>query len=203
MTDESKTPSSGLVGLLRNLEGFVERLEEATEEKGGVHRRVSFGDEEDLRGEVEFRVRTAFGGGASARSRRPRTGDAGAADAGAAEPAAEEPREPVVDVRDEGDRVCIVAEMPGVAADEVDLDVGEAAVHLGARGARRYRAEVALPRPVDADRASLSVANGIVEVAVPYADAPNDQAPNDQAPNDQAPNDQAPNDQAPNDQAPA
>jgi HSP20 family protein len=174
----SEDPSSGISGMLRNLETIVERLGEIAEKGGEVSRKVSVGDDNDLHGVFEFRMRTGIGGsergpeaGAARGSREPAAGEPAAGER-ASEPEetveVSDAREPVVDVYDEGDHARVVAEMPGVAIGDVRVDIQGDVLEIGSTGSRAYHTEVLLPRPAEADRASLRAANGIVELTVPF-----------------------------------
>ena len=77
----------------------------------------------------------------------------------------QEVREPPVDIIEESNRILVIAEMPGVTADDIALqlhgDVMEIEAH---RGAKRYRKEVLLPKPASQDKTSISCNNGIVQI---------------------------------------
>jgi len=80
----------------------------------------------------------------------------------------QEVREPAVDVMEEGDHVLIVAEMPGVDADDVTLEVHDDVLTLAATaGDRKYRKEVLLPKKCPRERMTLSCNNGIVNIRCP------------------------------------
>lgn len=76
-----------------------------------------------------------------------------------------EVREPLVDVIEEDDHVSIVAEMPGVAVDDVTVTVEDDVLVLEAsKGDKRYRKEVVLPRGFDAAEPEVTANNGVVEI---------------------------------------
>jgi HSP20 family protein len=78
----------------------------------------------------------------------------------------------VVDVHDDGGQVRVVAEMPGVGAEDLDLTVEADKLVLSAdTERRRYWRAVSLPRLVVGEEAVVSVDEGLVEIAVPVADA--------------------------------
>lgn len=80
----------------------------------------------------------------------------------------QEIREPAVDVMEEGDHVLIVAEMPGVGADDVKLEVHDDVLTLAATaGDKKYRKEVLLPKNCPRERMTLSCNNGIVKIRCP------------------------------------
>ncbi len=80
-------------------------------------------------------------------------------------PVVDEVREPVVDIFEEDDHVLIVAEMPGVTAADVKLEVKDDLLTIVAsRGRAKYRKEVLLPGSFPRSRISCAANNGIVEV---------------------------------------
>jgi HSP20 family protein len=80
----------------------------------------------------------------------------------------QEVREPAVDVMEESDHVLIVAEMPGVGTDDVQLEVHDDVLTLAATaGDKKYRKEVMLPKNCPRERMTLSCNNGIVRIRCP------------------------------------
>jgi HSP20 family protein len=85
-------------------------------------------------------------------------------------PVVESVREPMVDQFDEGEHLLVVAELPGVDANDIHFEVKEDILTLSAtRGDRKYRKEVLLSAPVQAQGASSSYRNGIFELKLPKA----------------------------------
>ena len=76
-----------------------------------------------------------------------------------------EVREPLVDVFDEGDRLVVIAELPGVEAEDIHIEVKGDILELTAETKdRKYSKEILLPSPVDADAIESSCRNGILEI---------------------------------------
>ncbi|MHB1532746.1 gas vesicle protein GvpH [Acidithiobacillus sp.] len=74
-------------------------------------------------------------------------------------------REPMVDVFDEPDHLLIVAEVPGIMQEDVQLELHEDILILAAeKGDNKYRREVLLPASFSPDKMSFSCRNGILEV---------------------------------------
>jgi HSP20 family protein len=94
-------------------------------------------------------------------------GDARAAPAGRGAAA----RAPIVDVFDEGPDIRIVAELPGVAAEDVLCALEGNTLRIEATGAHAYLKTVALPRAVDTASLRWACRNGILEVHVRGAGA--------------------------------
>ena len=76
-------------------------------------------------------------------------------------------RKPLVDVFD-GDRtVQIVAEMPGIEKEDVELNVeGRELVIKASHGDRKYHEFVELPADVDVDSAKASYKNGVLDITI-------------------------------------
>jgi HSP20 family protein len=73
--------------------------------------------------------------------------------------------EPPVDIFEESDHVLVVAEMPGVGADDVHVELKEDILTIAAeRGSKRYRKEVLLPSAFAAEAMTRTCRNGIVEI---------------------------------------
>ncbi|MBI4339628.1 MAG: Hsp20 family protein [Chloroflexi bacterium] len=82
-----------------------------------------------------------------------------------------ETREPLVDVLDEGDRILVVAEMPGIEEEDVQVKAeGDILEIAASSGQRRYHKEVLLPSPVDPEKVTTSYRNGILEVRLTKAE---------------------------------
>lgn len=82
------------------------------------------------------------------------------------------PRTALVDVFDEADCVVVTAELPGVAADDIALELDGAVLKIRAGGVRRFEADAALPTDVVADQTpDLRLSNGVLEVRLAKAAA--------------------------------
>lgn len=76
----------------------------------------------------------------------------------------EEIREPMIDLYEEDDHVLVLAEMPGVAATDVKVEINDDILELKATtGERKYRKEILLPFPCQA-AAKVKSNNGIIEI---------------------------------------
>ncbi len=76
-----------------------------------------------------------------------------------------EVREPMVDVFEEDDYTLIVAEMPGVSAEDVQLDIKDDLLAISAeRGDKKYRKEVLLPESYPREKMQVSCNNGVLEI---------------------------------------
>jgi HSP20 family protein len=85
-------------------------------------------------------------------------------------PVVEEAREPMVDLFDEDDHLLLIAELPGVDANDIHFEVKDDVLSLSAtRGDRKYRKEVLLSSAVRAQAATSSYRNGVFEIKLPKA----------------------------------
>ena len=74
-------------------------------------------------------------------------------------------RKPLVDVFETEDSVHIVAEMPGIEKEDIQLDATDSTVELKAtHGERKYSEYIELPVKVDPDSAKATYKNGVLEV---------------------------------------
>jgi len=82
-------------------------------------------------------------------------------------PAVEEVREPIVDVFDEEDHLRVIAELPGVAEGEIELEVAGDILSLTATSKdRKYAKEILLPSGVKAESLRTSFKNGVLEITL-------------------------------------
>ncbi len=149
----------GIGGLLDLVSKMAEDGKEAYARSGAVE-----GLEGKLKGVYGFSIRTGLGG-------KPiieQFGNIRATEAGAE---VTETREPLVDVLDEGDRLVVVAELPGV--DERDIQVtvhGDILEVAAATSNRKYHREVLLPSAVDPTSLERSYRNGVLEIRLVKAE---------------------------------
>lgn len=152
----------GLGGILRGLGGLVDKLAELTEAGGELSRSGAIRDSgKAVRGIYGFTVKVGLGReGVTVEpfGNIRREGPAG-------QPVVQEVREPAIDVFEESDHVLIVAEMPGIAAEDVGLEVeGDLLTIAAVRGEKKYRKEVLLPESFPREKMRVSCTNGVVEV---------------------------------------
>lgn len=165
----SRDPSAagGLNEVLGGVRSLVDALQSALDDEQTVERTVHFGTSEgEVDGVVGVRIQTGVGGRTvsvreSVEPIRPTAADD-----------AEAVRRPVVDVYDEEDQVRVVAEMPGVGAEDLALTVEADKLVLSAETDRRsYWRAVSLPRPVVGEAATVEADEGLVELVFPAVDA--------------------------------
>lgn len=80
-------------------------------------------------------------------------------------PKISEEREPLVDIFESGNILTVVAELPGVEKDKIELKVKDNKLIIKAsNGERKYYKEIELPKPVKKDSAKAQYKNGVLEV---------------------------------------
>ncbi|MEM9726216.1 MAG: Hsp20/alpha crystallin family protein [Pseudomonadota bacterium] len=82
------------------------------------------------------------------------------------------PRAAHIEAFDEADLVIVTAELPGVAADDISIELDGRALRLTASGAkgRRFEAEAELPADValdDTAKPDMRLSNGVLEIRLP------------------------------------
>jgi HSP20 family protein len=77
----------------------------------------------------------------------------------------QEVREPMVDLFDEADHLLIVAEMPGIGLEDIELDLKDDVLIISARkGDKKYHKEVLLPQAFTKQKMEVACNNGMVEI---------------------------------------
>ena len=81
------------------------------------------------------------------------------------DPRIKEQREPLVDVLDEEEGVAVVAELPGVEKEDINLQASEGRLTISVDNPqRKYHKELLLPEEVDHKLVKTSYKNGVLEV---------------------------------------
>lgn len=159
-----KKTQSGLEGFFGGLSDLVDKLADLADKGEKLSRSREFEwqkDGKNFKGICGFSIRTVLGGEELkvepfGNIRR---------DEQSGEPVVQEVREPMADVFEDEDRVLVVAEMPGITADDVHLEVHDDVLTIEAqRGDKKYRKEVLLPRSYPRDKMTVTCNNGIVEI---------------------------------------
>ncbi len=148
----------GLGGIFKGIGGLFDLVSRMVEE-GRTEEALS-GEKEILGGKGKavygFSVRVGLGG-------KPIIEQFGNIRDTAAGPQVAETREPLVDVLDEGERLRVIAELPGVEEKDVHLELKEDILELTAeKGDRKYHKELLLPSWASLVRSSYR--NGVLEI---------------------------------------
>ncbi len=161
-----KTHDSG-GGFLSGLAEVIDKLSELAETGRTLSRsgELTSNSGQELKGVYGFNVRVGLGG------EEPKVEPFGniKLDRNAREGVVvQEVREPAVDVMEEADHLLIVAEMPGVGAADLKLEVHDDVLTIAAdAGDKKYRKEILLPKSCPRERMTLSCNNGIVRIRCP------------------------------------
>ena len=76
-------------------------------------------------------------------------------------------REPLVDVIDEPDRIKVIAELPGVDKEEINLTATEHSLTIDVNNPdRKYHKELEFPVDVDESTATSTYRNGVLETVI-------------------------------------
>ena len=164
--DKSKPPEggveAGLGGILRGLGSLVEKLGELAETGREFSKTGEIqGPGKEIKGIYGFTVKVGIGGeGVKVEPfgniRR---------DEESGRSVVQEVREPAVDVFEERDHTLVVAEMPGIGAEDVRLEVKDDLLTITAgKGEKKYKKEVLLPGSFPAEKMQVSCANGVLEI---------------------------------------
>jgi HSP20 family protein len=150
-----KLSFGGLFKGLGNLIDLAAKLREEGVEKSGEIRGLPGG----ARGVYGFNIRTLAG--------KPVIESFGNIRETARGPVVEEVREPMVDVFDENDHILVIAELPGVAENEIKIDVAGDILNLTASDKdRKYAKEILLPGKIMPESLKTSYNNGILEITL-------------------------------------
>jgi HSP20 family protein len=163
-TDKTVKTAFNLGGLLGGLGGFIEKLGELADAGEELSRSGEFQDASGkIRGIYGINVKTALGESGQTELKVEPFGNVrrGSADL----PKGEDIREPLVDIHEEDDHVLVLVELPGVAKENVTLEVVDNQLKLSAtRSKTTYRKEVDLPESCSADKMKWECSNGILQV---------------------------------------
>lgn len=151
----------GLGGIFKGMGDFFELISGMVEQgESEVSRTGEFavkGLGDRAKGVYGFTIRTGLGG----TPRVERFGNIRSTEEG---PVVDEVREPMVDIFDEGESILVVAELPGVAEEEITAEVRDDVLSLETKGDRKYAKEVLLPHRVDAATMTKAHKNGVLEL---------------------------------------
>jgi len=153
---------AGLGGILKGLGDLVEKLGDLSKTGEQLSRTGEIqGPGKEVKGIYGFTVKVGLG------DDRPRVEPFGniRQDRESGRTVVQEVREPVVDVFEEEDHILVVAEMPGITREDVQITVEDDVLTISAeRGDKKYRKEVLLPASVAREKMQVTCNNGVVEI---------------------------------------
>jgi HSP20 family protein len=149
-------------GLVKGLPDLIEKLGELAEtgremRREGTLSQGTLSQDDKLKGVYGFRMKVGLGGdavdiepfGNVKLDRKSRHA------------VVHEVREPLFDVIEEKDRILVIAEMPGITAEDISVSVnGDVMKVEAARRDRKYHKEILLPKPVVHSAIKLSATTG-------------------------------------------
>jgi HSP20 family protein len=150
-------------GVFKGLADLIERLGELAE-KGEELKKSGEFQQKDLKGVYGFSVKMGLGNKGDQEVKVEPFGNV-RKDRQSGETVVQEVREPVVDVFEEKDHTLVVAEMPGISAKDVRLEVKDDLLTIhAAKQDKKYRKEILLPRSYPLEKMKVSCNNGILEI---------------------------------------
>jgi len=162
MRKKQDRKAGGFDSILGGMTVLLEKLGELAEKGGEISKTGEIrGKDKDLKGVFGFSVKVGLGGEGLkvepfGNIRRDET---------TGESVVQEIREPIVDVFEEKDYTLIVAEMPGISAECVQLDIQDDLLTIYAeKGDKKYRKELLLPKAYPKGKMVVSCNNGILEI---------------------------------------
>ncbi len=153
----------GLDGLFGGLTDLLEKLGDLAE-KGETLRKSGTlqGSSDDVKGVFGFTVKVGGLG-----DKGPQVEPFGniRKDERTGESVVHEVREPMVDIFEEKDHTLVVAEMPGISATDVRIEIKDDLLTITAqKDKKKFLKEVLLPKPYSRDKMEISCNNGILEI---------------------------------------
>lgn len=156
-------PGFGLGGILGGVSDLLEKLNQLAETGTEIRRTGTFQRPgKPIQGIYGFTVNVGLGDDAT-----PHVAPFGniRKDRQTGETVVQEIREPVVDLFEEKDHLLIVAEMPGIGARDVRLEVHDDVLTITAsKGEKKYRKELLLPGSYPKKDMRVSCNNGVLEI---------------------------------------
>jgi HSP20 family protein len=153
----------GFGGVFKGLADLIEKLGELAEKGEQLKRSTEF-QHRDVKGVYGFSVKMGLGDKGGKEVKVEPFGNV-RRDEKTGETVVQEIREPVVDVFEEKDHVLVVAEMPGISAKDVHLEVKDDLLTITAtRADKKYHKEILLPRAYPREKMEVSCNNGILEI---------------------------------------
>lgn len=163
MSKKKSMPGKGVEGMLRGLGDLVEKLGDLAEKGEQLKHSGEFetrtGDGRDVTGAFGVSVKFGIGG------QEPDVVPLDKHEEVLSESVVKETAEPPVDVFDEGDVVQVVAELPGIGREDVELRLhGDVLTIHAEHGPKKYYKELLLPYACSDKGIELGCNNGILEI---------------------------------------
>jgi len=152
----------GLGGLFKGIEKLVD-LAGKLEENGAIRKEgeINFDHiKKGMKGVYGFTISTAGGG-------TPKVETFGNIKKTPEGPKVDEEREPITDIFNEKNEIVVIAEMPGIEENDLEIDLKEDILEISAVSkSRTYRKELLLPVKVIKQNLTHKFTNGILEIRI-------------------------------------
>lgn len=167
---ESHGSDESIGGFLGGLTSLIDKLGELAEKGKELHELGELpGSTDALRGVYGFSIRTNLGGEQGTYKVEPFGNVKRDVQTGKA--TVRETLEPLVDVFDEPDHVLVVAEMPGIGQEDVQLALhGDVLSITAVHGKKKYFKEVTLPASFPPEAMTSTCRNGVLEIRFATSD---------------------------------
>jgi HSP20 family protein len=163
-TEKGTQAGGAIEGIFRGFGELVEKLADLAQKGEQLSRKgeVQWEDtDKDLKAVFGFSVKAGLGG----KEIKVEPFGNVSTDKSTGRSMVHEVREPLTDLFEEEDHVLIVAEMPGIEVDDIDIQIREDILTLSAqKGKKKYRKEMLLPGSFEQDKIEISCKHGIVEI---------------------------------------
>jgi len=150
-----------LGGLFKGIEKLVDIAAELKEAGGEIKKEgeIDLGNlKKGMKGVFGFSIKSAVGG-------KPVVEPFGNIKRTPKGPTIDKEREPITDIFDEEDEIIVMAEMPGINADDIKLDLKEDILDISVKSEdRKYHKEILLPAKIQAETLQSSYKNGILKI---------------------------------------
>ncbi len=149
----------------RSVSGLLERLEKLSEETQSYRKEIDIGGR---KGVVDFRVRSGPLSSSDKSTVRPVRHETWKT----VRPPVKltESKEPLVDILNEGEEIKVVAELPGVEKEELELKLAKDTLTIRVDAPTKYYREVKLPTAVEEKIVESTLRNGILVVKLKKKD---------------------------------
>ncbi len=152
-------------GILGGLGNLIEKLSELAEKGKELRESGEFTSEEGkVQGVYGFTIRTGLGKDGEEDIKVEPFGNVHK-DRQTGKPVVHEVREPIVDLFDESDHVLVIAELPGVGAEDVRLELhSDLLIVEASKEDKKYRKEVHLPQAFADQKMTHTCHHGLLEI---------------------------------------
>ncbi len=164
--DKKTTGEKSAGGILNGLADLARKLEEVSEKGGTVSENGNFNfSSKDGGGKAVYGFTIKTGLGDKGDDIRVEPFGNVRKDKATGEVVVQEISEPLVDVFEEADATTLVAEMPGVGPDDIQIEVQDDVLTISAKkGEKKYRKEMLLGHLLSKERLQVTCNNGIVTI---------------------------------------